>query len=201
VDEHEVVRWCRLLGESGIETDPADLDLDVPDGPVPREAIGATVIHPGAGHAARRWPAHRWADVARAEAQRGRPVVITGSRDEAALCRLVAALAGLPPRVVLAGATDVVELARVVKTAARLVCGDTGVAHLATAVRTPSVVLFGPTAPSRWGPPADRSWHRVLWAGTTGAPNAPHVDSGLLRIPPASVIAALDEMAGIEAAA
>ena len=199
-DEHEVARWCRLLGESGSPADPSELDLDVPPGPVPDGANGATVVHPGAAHAARRWPPHRWADVARAEAAAGRSVVITGTREEAPLARAVAGLAGIPSSAVLAGRTDLLGLARVVKAAARVVCGDTGIAHLATAVRTPSVVLFGPTAPDRWGPPPDRTRHRVLWAGTTGAPNAARTDPGLLRITPDVVIAALDELRVREAA-
>jgi ADP-heptose:LPS heptosyltransferase len=200
-DEHEVARWCRLLRESGIPADASELDLDVPPGPVPREAVGATLIHPGAAHVARRWPRNRWADVARAEVRAGRRVVITGARHEAARARAIAARAGLPDRVVFAGRTDMLDLARIVKVAGRVVCGDTGVAHLATALRTPSVVLFGPTAPHCWGPPADRAWHRVLWAGTCGAPAAARVDPGLLRITPAAVTAALDDLARAEMAA
>ncbi|MEW2385233.1 glycosyltransferase family 9 protein, partial [Micromonospora sp. NPDC047707] len=36
--------------------------------------------------------------------------------------------------------------------------------HLATAYHTPSVLLFGPVPPTQWGPPPDRTCHRVLWA-------------------------------------
>ena len=61
------------------------------------------------------------------------------------------------------------------------------------------MILFGPTAPERWGPPADRSWHRVLWAGTTGPPNGRRVDLGLLRIQPAEVIEALDALEAMAA--
>jgi ADP-heptose:LPS heptosyltransferase len=53
-DEHEVARWCRLLTESGIPADPSRLALDVEPDP---DAAGATVVHPGAADAARRWPA------------------------------------------------------------------------------------------------------------------------------------------------
>jgi ADP-heptose:LPS heptosyltransferase len=139
--------------------------------------------------------------VARAERRAGRRVVITGGPDEVGLARLVAARAGLPTSAVLAGTTDVLDLARLVQAAGRVVCGDTGVAHLATALRTPSVVLFGPTAPERWGPPANRAWHRVLWAGTSGAPNGARVDPGLLRLTPAAVTMALEALADIEVAA
>jgi ADP-heptose:LPS heptosyltransferase len=193
-DEHEVVRWCRLLIESGIDADPTHLDFRLPDGPVPEIARGATLLHPGAAHAARRWPADRWADVARAELRAGRRVILTGSPDEVALAREIAGRAGMPERAVLAGTTDVLGIARLVKVAARVVCGDTGVAHLATALGTPSVVLFGPTAPERWGPPEHRARHRVLWAGVTGAPHATRVDAGLLRLTPDAVIAALRDL-------
>jgi ADP-heptose:LPS heptosyltransferase len=97
----------------------------------------------------------------------------------------------VPETHVYAGRTTLRELAALVAAAGRVVCGDTGVAHLATAFRRPSVVLFGPIAPSSWGPPR-RPYHRVLWNGTTGDPHADHIDAGLLAIPVARVIAALD---------
>ena len=46
-----------------------------------------------------------------------------------------------------------------------VVCGDTGIAHLATGYGTPSVLLFGPTPPAWWGPLVDQDRHRVLWHG------------------------------------
>src|SRR5205823_1228874 len=72
----------------------------------------------------------------------------------------------------------------------RVVSGDTGVAHLATALRTPSVVLFGPVSPRLWGPPEDAR-HLVLWAGRTGDPHAGSPDAGLLEITPEQVLQAL----------
>jgi ADP-heptose:LPS heptosyltransferase/uncharacterized protein YjbJ (UPF0337 family) len=189
--EHEVLRWCRLLDEAGIPADPADLELPAPPIPAPYGAAGATVVHPGAGGGARRWPAERWAAVATAEREQGRAVVITGGPAEEALAAHVAVAAGLPAGAVLAGRTDLLALAATVAAAARVVCGDTGVAHLATALRTPSVVLFGPTAPAEWGPPPDRPWHRVLWAGGTGDPYAADPHPGLLAITAADVEAAL----------
>ena len=56
----------------------------------------------------------------------------------------------------LAGETDLLTLAATIAHARLLLCGDTGLAHLATAFGTPSVVLFGPTPPARWGPPVNR---------------------------------------------
>ncbi|MFP5375203.1 MAG: glycosyltransferase family 9 protein [Acidimicrobiia bacterium] len=189
--EHEVLRWCRLLEECGIPADPARLDLDPAALPPCREAPGATIVHPGAAHAARRWPAERWAAVARAEADRGRRVLVTGGRHEVGLARRVAGRAGLAPDAVRAGETDVAGLAALVATAGRVACGDTGVAHLATALGRPSVVLFGPVPPSEWGPPPDRPHHVALWAGRRGDPRGERVDPGLLDIGVAQVVAAL----------
>jgi ADP-heptose:LPS heptosyltransferase len=192
-DEHEAVRWCRLLSESGIPADPRDVDLAAP--PLPpehRQARGATVIHPGAGTAERRWPARRFAVIARTEVAAGRRIVITGAPSERALALEVARRAGLPPAVVLAGRTGLHELAALVGHAGRVVCGDTGVGHLATALGIPSVVLFGPTSPAQWGPPPDRrEHHRVVWAGRGGYPRSPTPHQSLLDLDPDRVLAEL----------
>jgi ADP-heptose:LPS heptosyltransferase len=163
--EHEVERWCRLLREHGIPADPADLDLHLP---IPK--TGATVIHPGAASAARRWPAERWAAVARALEG---PVLVTAGPGERGLAGSIA------PAVLQ---TDLAGLAVTIAGSRLVLCGDTGVAHLATAFRTPSVVLFGPTPPSEWGPPPERPWHRALWTGRRGDPHAATPDPGLLEI-------------------
>jgi radical SAM protein with 4Fe4S-binding SPASM domain len=190
-DEHEVARWCRLLAEAGIAADPARLQLQPPPGETPANARGATLIHPGAASAARRWPAERWVHVARAEADAGRTVIITGGAGEIALVSGIAHAAGIDEDHVYAGRTDVLALARLVAVAGRVVCGDTGVAHLATALGTPSVVIFGPTSPHWWGPPTDLPRHRVLWAGMTGDPHGDRVHDGLLAISSHDVVEAV----------
>jgi ADP-heptose:LPS heptosyltransferase len=197
-DEHEVARWCRLLEDSGIAADPTRLDLELPPGPVPHGAEGATLVHPGAASPSRRWPPERFAEVALAELASGRRVLVTGGPAEVDLANEVAAEAGLPSSAVHAGQSGVLTIARLVAAAARVVCGDTGIAHLATALRTPSVVLFGPTSPALWGPPPDRPWHRALWAGGRGDPHGRLPDPGLLAIDVDQVTEAL---AGLPAAA
>jgi ADP-heptose:LPS heptosyltransferase len=190
-DAHEVWRWCGLLTAFGIAADPTDLDLPVPE--APSGAEGATVIHPGATSGARRWPLDRFVEVARAETATGRQVVVTGTGPERLLVDHLVQRAGLPPEANRCD-TDLRQLMAVVGQASRVVCGDTGVAHLATALGTPSVVLFGPTAPSRWGPPVDRPWHRALWSGRTGDPHATEPDPGLLQLTVDDVLAALADL-------
>ncbi len=170
-----------MLSWYGVDADPADLALPRPSsGPRPSPAVtGAVVIHPGAGHPDRRWPVARFATVAAALAREGHRIVVTGTPGEKAAAAALARAAGLPGGDVLAGRTDLAALAAVVASARAVICGDTGVAHLATAYATPSVVLFGPVSPARWGPPAGRRY-AVLW----------HGPRGLLTITPDEVLAA-----------
>lgn len=184
-DIHDVHRWCQLLGGFGIWADPTDLELPAP--PVPSPAPGAVVLHPGAASGATRWPAARYSAVARALTALGQRVVITGDPEERHLGRVVAQMANLPRDAVLAGRTDLRQLAALVANARLVVCGDTGVAHLATAYRTPSVSLFGPVSPQLWGPPPERPWHTVLWTGELGDTFADQPPAGLLQITPADV--------------
>ncbi len=158
----------------------SDLALGRPRAPSP--APEAIIVHPGCGFTARRWPLDRYAAVARLLAGSGRRVVVTGSAAERPLAASVAAAAGLPDEAVLASRTPLPQLAATVAEASLVVCGDTGIAHLATAYGTPSVVLFGPVSPLRWGPPPERPQHIALWAGTTGDTFADRPDPGLLRI-------------------
>jgi ADP-heptose:LPS heptosyltransferase len=206
--EHEVERWCRLVRTTtGAACGPEDLRLDLrrdptqdvggtglddpddPDAPGPHLG-GAVVLHPGAASGSRRWPADRWAHLADRLVRDGRRVVVTGGPDEVRLAE--ALVLGLPPEraVVTAGRLDLPGLADVVARARAVVCGDTGVAHVATAAGTPSVLLFGPTPPQRWGPATDPERHRVLFRGDPDRPGDPHADS----TDPALLALSLDEV-------
>lgn len=184
-DMHEVDRWCAMLGWFGIDCDPTDLRIGRPIGYPERP--GVVVIHPGAASAARRWPADRFAAVAAELAADGDDVVITGNTGEVELAHAVARQAGLPETAVLAGQLDVLGLVALISDCKLLVCGDTGVGHVATATGTPSVVLFGPTPPGLWGP-RGAGPHVALWAGDRGDPHGAAPDAGLLSISVARVL-------------
>lgn len=191
--EHEVERWCRLLRKCHVRADPRKLDLSVP---AQTTAIspGDVVLHPGASAAARRWPADRWAEVARDLREQGLRVVLTGSTAEQRLCLDVAHAAGIPWLDVVAGRTPPLELAALVGRSRLVLCGDTGIAQLAIALRTPSLVLYGPVSPAERGPRDGAGIHRVLWAGRTGDPDADAPDPGLLEITVDDVRHALREL-------
>ena len=194
-DEHEVLRWCELLAWEGIEADPLDLGIAPPAGHVPDGLNGATIVHPGAQFPSKQWPAERFAAVVRAELEGGRPVAVTGSASEAPLARHIAGLAGLPEQAVLAGATDLAALARIVARGSRVVAGDTGIVHLATAVGTPSVVLFGPVPPARWRALPPTPAQVALWPGPPSDPFASEPSPALLAITVEDVLGALEGLA------
>lgn len=194
--EHEVTRWCRLVREGFATTAPDPPVRGVlPTHPAPaRYGPGATVVHPGAAFPSRRWPVQRFAQVAAGLTGRGHRVVVTGTPGEA---ELVGAVVAAAPGAVAATDLTVAELFGLVAHARLVVSGDTGTAHVASAYGTPSVVLFGPVAPSRWGPPASPR-HRVLWPVLpTDPPGDPHgttLDPVLARTAVADVLAAVETL-------
>lgn len=194
-DLHEVDRWCRLLRHHGVDADPTDLRVATPPACPPDRVV---VVHPGAASAARRWPAARFAQVARALADGGRvPVVVTGGPGESGLVEQVCRDAGPDAHVRPAAPRRLRDVAALVAHARLVICGDTGIAHLATAFATPSVVLFGPTPPRNWGPRIDAPLHTVLWAGRRGDPHGSRLDPGLASIGVAQVeSAARDHLTG-----
>lgn len=148
---HERVRWTRLTGAFGMPGDPAAVRIARPAEASP--APGAAVLHVGAAFRSRAWPVDRFAAVARALVARGAEVVFSGSEGERDRALEVAALADLPASRVLAGRTSLPGFVALLADAGLVVTADTGAGHVASAYRTPSVVLFGPVGPERWGPP------------------------------------------------
>jgi ADP-heptose:LPS heptosyltransferase len=122
---------------------------------------GYVCIHPGSRMPSRRWPAERFADVARHLAAFGWPVVVTGGPDERAIAApVLQALGG--SGIDLVGATGLGELGACLAGARLLVCNDTGVSHVACGVGTPSVIISSGADVSRWAP-LDHRLHRTLW--------------------------------------
>jgi heptosyltransferase I len=114
------------------------------------------VINPGGGWTSKRWPPAQYAELIRAIEAEGRHFVLaTGSPGEEPWIREIVP-ADSTSRVAYFSST-LAEFVALVRRAALLVGGDTGPLHLAAAVGTPIVAIYGPTRPRRNGPfaPAD----------------------------------------------
>jgi len=167
---HEVQYAFAVAGLLGAQGEPGPLEV-----PISSEAMdwaagklptGGELIalHPGSGEfsRARRWPIAAFTALARALQDRGARVVLVGGPEEVGLTRTVSA--NLPaPCIDLAGRTSVSQLAAVLARCRLLIANDGGVMHLATAVSTPVVALFGPSNHRAWGPwTAGRSYADVV---------------------------------------
>lgn len=110
------------------------------------------VVQPGARYWFKAWPPERFAELAdRLNDRFGCQVLVGGSPQEAVLTQAVVTRA--KSRLLsIAGRSDVRTLAALLKRSALFVGNDTGAMHIAAAVGTPVVGLFGPSNPMEWGP-------------------------------------------------
>jgi lipopolysaccharide heptosyltransferase I len=153
---HVVAINLGILQPLGIRAGQPEFPLERVSSAPAREMADRTngryaLLNPGAAWPNKRWPPARLAAVALALGdRRGLKSVVLWGPGERALAEEVVAHAGgaafASPQTTIA---DVVELAR---GAAIMVSGDTGPTHLAAAVGTPIVGLYGPTRPERNGP-------------------------------------------------
>ncbi|MGD8313024.1 MAG: glycosyltransferase family 9 protein [Gammaproteobacteria bacterium] len=123
-------------------------------------------LAPGARWGPKRWPASRFAGLARHLQHRLDAVILLGDESDRPACRGIAAGLSLP-HVDLAGQTGLLEAAAVLQRARLFVGNDSGLGHLAAACGCPGVTIFGPGDPERYHP-----WHpRARWVRS---------DSGLI---------------------
>lgn len=122
---------------------------------LPRRVVA---LHPGSGSQAKRWPAERFAEVARLASDAGyQPLLLAGDADAQALAETSAALARWSVEAPLARGLRVATLAALLARCAGYVGCDSGVSHLAGLVGAPTVAVFGPTDPARWTPLGPRA--------------------------------------------
>ena len=181
-DAHEALKFGDLLHRIGIaphdyrlefpvgEADGHELNLVLAD--LPRKGSGPLVaIHPGASAPARRWPAERFGALAhRLWAEHGVEVLILGGAAEATLGEAIEQRMRAPA-MNLMGRTSLGVLGAAIARADLFICNDSGPAHIAYAVGTPSITLFGPGNVSRWAP-LNSGRHLVLHKAVECSPCA-----------------------------
>ena len=166
---HEIRQLLELVAFIGMPASGEQLEFPISD----EDRKGASrlmprhlshrpyiIVHPGSQLPSRRWPTARFATVAQQLANLGFAIVVTGTAAEQALVMdLVSRIEPTP--LSLAGMTTLGELGALIDGAALLVSNDTGVSHIAAALRTPSVIVACGSDVSRWQP-LDLQLHRTL---------------------------------------
>ena len=159
-DEREATHVVRtnlgLLTPLGITVTTPEFPIERPSSAVAREVVERmggryAALNPGAAWPNKRWPAERFGRLARLVRDRhgARSVVLWGQGEEP-LARAVVASAGDAAE--LAPPTTIADLVAILDGAVLMVAGDTGPMHIAAALGTPVVGIYGPTRPSRNGP-------------------------------------------------
>lgn len=207
-DRHTADHHTDLLRPLGLAIDNVPLDLRID--PVTAEhaaqvlaKAGVTapfaVIHAGTARPEKYWQPERWAQVAEElHTRHGLHCVLTGSRDADEQAHLsTIKKRAKSPLIDLSGQTNLLELASVIRSAA-LFCGvDTAAMHLADAMRTPTVALFGPTNPYHWRP---RHTKNIVLRVNTSEPFTPAQKGGHMdQMTVGTVLDAVGELVGASA--
>jgi len=156
-EPHVVHKNLALLRAVGVVDPQVHFPLNIPRTAAVQSVTdrlgerGFALINPGAAWPNKRWPAVRFGAIASLlRRERGLPSIVLWGPGEEALAREVVATSSGGAE--LSPPTTVVDLVGLARAAALMVSGDTGPLHIAGAVATPIVALFGPTYPERNGP-------------------------------------------------
>lgn len=167
---HETERLLALMDHLGVPRQGLRLEFPLAD--EDRRTVAAQlqdvpdsqpliVLHMGHPLPTRRWLPERFAQVGDALAARGNAIVIAGSEEGRALATAVSQLMQAPT-VNVVGQTTLWTLGALLERVSLLVCNDTRVSHIASALGTPSVVISSGTDVARWAP-LEAARHPVLW--------------------------------------
>jgi ADP-heptose:LPS heptosyltransferase len=165
----EVERHIALMEYLGIPSKGTDLEF--PIGQDDEEDLLAAdlgdlepgnyvCIHPGSRGAWRQWPTSYFASMADDCAEQGLDVVLTGTKDELDIVEDVWRQMKYTP-IIAAGKTSLGAVAVLIRDACLLVSNCTGVSHMASAMKTPSIVISMDGEPDRWAP-INREIHYVI---------------------------------------
>lgn len=180
-DESVVLQWMAGAGIAG--------------------GVRPVAVAPGSVWNTKRWPAGSYEMLCRLLRERGEAVVLVGGKADVPLCESIAASAGVPSA---AGVLSLLQSAALLRRCRVLVTNDTAPQHLAVAVRTPVVAIFGPTVPAFGFSPAGPRDAVVETLGLRCRPCSIH---GGARCPigtfvcmnlitPERVLAAIDDVPG-----
>jgi lipopolysaccharide heptosyltransferase II len=170
---HAVERYLQVLRALGVAPPRVSVNgraprfaLSIPEearqrveAELARELVTESIlcVAPGARWETKRWPAERFAEAAaRLAEETGVRIIVVGTEEDRELARSICQRVG-EQALDWTGRTSLVELAALFARSALLLTNDSGPMHLAAALGTPLVAVFGPTDPGRTGPYSDEA--------------------------------------------
>jgi len=184
--QHSIVNYLRVGGFQDLPPEALEMDL-----PVQSSALTAAAellrglwqpivgIHPGYGPVGKKegqtnrlkgWTSENFGQLAEAFAKSGASIVLTGSREDIDTCEAIQRFILSGESRVIAGKTSVPVLAGIIKTLDVFISVDSGPAHMAAAISTPLVVLWGPAIFEQVRPMSAKAPIAILRAGVPCAP-------------------------------
>lgn len=168
---HESERFLKLMQAIGLATDGTDLEFPVLQTEAEaaakmldakRQEKAFVCIHSGSREEARKWSPCNFAKVADYVHSRGYGIIFSGTAEERGSIDEIAGMMESPSEN-MAGYTNLGELAEIVRRSSLLVSNDTGVAHVAAAVKAPSVIIHCKKGADleRWSP-LNKQLHSVI---------------------------------------
>ena len=209
---HTIDYHLALLKPLGIHDASRAIRLDLPDSAEEgaEQLLNSAqagdefvIFHPGSARAEKFWEADRWAKlIDHCVQERQMRCILTGGRSAIERTQIATIKSASRSEVIdLAGKTDLLTLAALVRKARLLVTVDSAPMHFAAAWETPQVVLFGPTNPFHWHP---RSESAVILLGKFEGPVSefdPHQPAvPMNQISTQSVIDAMESLLSAPAA-
>ncbi len=204
-EEPEIWRHLRLLEFLGFPLQGAELEF--PLYPKDHQALhqipgtdqlrpgNYVCIHPGAHDPFRRWSPEQFAIAGDYLASQGLKIVLTGTQQETVLIQTLIQMMQAPV-LNLCGSTDLGTLGALISEARMILCNDTGISHLAAALKIPSVIIFSWTPaqespPDRWAP-LDHSLHHAIYPSLS--PDALHQEIPATQVSIQTVISEIREI-------
>lgn len=160
---HRVKQNFELLKRLGIHENNRKPSLEGTitfDKPIEQKKM--VIIHPWGGRPVKTWKTEKYSELARMIHEKLKiDVILTGSEQDCELCAKIkeASKAGVSN---MAGRLSFQQMMETIKSAMIFISPDTGPMHIATALGTPTVSLFGPSDAAKYGPYGDPKIHRVI---------------------------------------
>jgi ADP-heptose:LPS heptosyltransferase len=181
-DDHEVLRFLKLTDALGLPSRSSELEFKFMDDELRNfkkmqnslslQSGKYICIHAGARDERRRWPVDNFALIANHLCQLGHQVVLTGSMQEKELLLSLQRKInyGVINIIQHFGDVGLGELAAFIRHSRMLISNDTGVSHIASALKVPSVIIFSPHSNvGRWAP-LDQDRHLIIHAEKNNDP-------------------------------